>query len=224
MIDFLSQYSLDIEPYPFQGGAPSRWQIFEDCLASFDVDQQKRIISDLLVYDGPMKHGQPDAADAEKLRSWLGDGPSPLTTPPEASVSLNWNYVNRAWHQAAERISKDPSAAITSARTVLESVCLHILDSRGVGHENDGDLQKLYRTTSRTLKLSPDQQAEDIFRQVLGGCATIANGLAGMRNQFGDAHGRGPRDSEALTRHARLAVNSAFTLALFLIETHLAKD
>ncbi len=43
-----------------------------------------------------------------------------------------------------------------------------------------------------------------------------------MRNKFSDAHGRGGADAEAAVRHARLAANAACTVALFLIESHLA--
>lgn len=74
ILEFFSQYSLDIEHYPWGGGAPSRWQIFEDCLARFEVDQQKRILSDLLAYDGRMSHGHPKQEDVDWIRRWLTEG------------------------------------------------------------------------------------------------------------------------------------------------------
>lgn len=222
ILDFFSQYSVEIESYPWQGGAPSRWQMFEDCLARFDLDQQKRIISDLLEYEGPMSHNRPKQEDIDWIRNWLGEGPTPLAPVPKAAATLNWTTVNREWGKAVERLHEDPAAAITSARSLLESVCIHVLEERGEVADRGGDLQQLYRAASRLLGLSPDQQAEDVFRQVMGGCATIANGLAAMRNKFSDAHGRGGADAEAAARHARLAVNAACTVALFLIESHLA--
>lgn len=71
ILEFFSQYSVEIESYPWQGGAPSRFQIFEDCLARLDVDRQKDIVRDLLAYDGPLKYGQPDQGDKEFIRNWL---------------------------------------------------------------------------------------------------------------------------------------------------------
>lgn len=221
IFDFFSQYSLEIGSYPWAGSSLPRAYMFEKCLTRFDLEQQKHIISDLLDYDGPMKHGRPSAGDVERIRDWLG--PTPIASPPPLTDTLNWTYVKQTWTKASERIRSDPSGAITSARSLLESVCMHILDRRGKPYDKDGDLQKLYRATSRALTLSPDQQAEDVFRQVLGGCATVAIGLAGMRNQFSDAHGQGQGDAEAEVRHARLAVNAACTIAQFLIETHLAQ-
>jgi hypothetical protein len=104
ILDFFSQYSMDIESYPWSGGAPSRWQIFEDCLAQFTLEQQKKIIADLLEYDGPMSHGQPSNEDIEKIRQWIGHGPAPVTVTPQATETLNWATVNREWRKAVERI------------------------------------------------------------------------------------------------------------------------
>ena len=47
ILDFFSQNSNSIESYSWSGRAPSRWLIFEDCLAQFDL-VQKNIIRDLL--------------------------------------------------------------------------------------------------------------------------------------------------------------------------------
>lgn len=222
ILDFFSRYSNDIETYPWGGGAPSRWLMFEDCLARFPLEQQRRIIRDLLAYDGPMSHGAPEREDVEAIEQWLGDAPGAMVGPLPETDTLNWAYVQRVWRQAAERVATDPAAAITSARTLLESTCLHILDARGVEHPNDGDLPSLYRRTARELRLAPDQQTDQIFRQLTGGCVTLANATAGLRNALGDAHGRGPQDPPASGRHARLGVNAACTLAAFLIETMLA--
>jgi hypothetical protein len=223
ILDFFSRYSNEIEPYPWGGGAPSRRQIFEDCLARFPLEEQKRIIAELLSYDGPMKHGEPPAEEVSAIEAWLAGGPTPLSAPPLSVTTLNWSFVRREWTKATERLLTDPGGAITAGRSVLESVCMHILEERQVPYSKDGDLQKLYGLAARNLKLSPDQQEEESFRRLAGACATIGNSLAGIRNEFGDSHGRGPTDRPADVRHARLVVNAAFTVSLFLIEAHLAQ-
>lgn len=223
ILDFFSRHDVNIEGYPWQGGAPSRHQIFEDCLARFDLERQRQIVAELLDYNGPLKHGALDPLDVETVRAWLGEGRTPVAAAVvTAADTLNWASVNRDWQRALDRVAADPAAAITAARSLFESVCIHILLERGLEARRDGDLQALYRDAARTLTVAPDQQTEPILRQVLGGCATIANGMAAARNALGDAHGRGLRDPEPVVRHARLAVNAAGTVALFLIETHLA--
>ena len=95
IIEFFLQYSDEIEPYPQGGGAPSRWQIFEDCLAKFDFEQQRKIILDLLDYEGYMRYPRPTDEDIEKVRHWLGEGPTPITEQVPATVVINWAYANR---------------------------------------------------------------------------------------------------------------------------------
>ncbi len=72
ILDFFSRYDINIESYP-TSGAPSRKQMFEDCLARFDKETQFRILVDLLSYDGPLKYGPPPAEDVEFVRDWLID-------------------------------------------------------------------------------------------------------------------------------------------------------
>lgn len=82
ILEFFSQYSLDIEPYPWQGGAPSRHQILEDCLARFDVDQQKQLVKALFAYDGRLKYGQPKQEDKDFIKAWLDEESGGITTFP----------------------------------------------------------------------------------------------------------------------------------------------
>jgi Abortive infection C-terminus len=80
-------------------------------------------------------------------------------------------------------------------------------------------LPKLYKLAAKTLRLAPDQYSEDVFKQILGGCATVIDGLGSLRNKFSDAHGRGRLPVRPAARHAELAVNLAGALALFLVST-----
>jgi hypothetical protein len=77
LLEFFSGYSSEIESYPWEGGAPSRWQILEDCLSRFSLDEQRSIVGDLLDYDGPIKHGHPKPEDVAWVRNWLNDGSAP---------------------------------------------------------------------------------------------------------------------------------------------------
>lgn len=70
------------------------------------------------------------------------------------------------------------------------------------------------------MNLSPDQHNKSLFKKILGGCSSIADRLGNIRNAYGDAHGQGERQIKPAIRHARLAVNAAATLCIFLIETY----
>jgi hypothetical protein len=47
----------------------------------------------------------------------------------------------------------------------------------------------------------------------------VVDGVANVRTALGSAHGRGRKRYRVKARHARLAIHSAHTLVLFLIET-----
>lgn len=129
------------------------------------------------------------------------------------------SYIQEAWHKALERRSADPEGAITASRTLLETVCKHILDVAGVTYDDSADLPKLYTLTSKQLNLSPSQHTEQLFKQILGGCNTVVEGLGSLRNRHSDAHGKGVSGTKPLPRHAELAVNLSGTMATFLLQT-----
>ena len=67
--------------------------------------------------------------------------------------------------------------------------------------------------------MSQAQHSENIFKQILVGCHSVINGMAGMRNRFIDAHGKVKTGIIPDPRHAELAVNLAGSMATFLVAT-----
>lgn len=138
----------------------------------------------------------------------------------EGLKSFNPESVHTVWSRALERRITDPEGAITLARTLLETVCKHILDEQGIEYNAKSiEMHELYKLTAYELNLSPSQHTEEIFKQILGGCTAIVNGLGTLRNRLGDAHGQGKRPIKPAPRHAELAVNLAGSVALFLVST-----
>jgi hypothetical protein len=149
------------------------------------------------------------------------------STPADQNVAtaleqFDPDTVHRLWAKALERRVADPEGAITLARTILETVCKHILDARTVTYANDSDLPALYKLVAKALNLAPSQHSETIFRQILGGCTAVVEGLGALRNRLSDAHGQGKKVVRPAARHAELAVNLAGSTAIFLVATHLA--
>jgi hypothetical protein len=128
--------------------------------------------------------------------------------------------VHQVWLKALERRESDPEGAITLARTLLESVCKHVLDQQVVTYKADADLPDLYKATAKTLNIAPSQHSEQIFKQILGGCTAVVEGLGALRNRLSDAHGQGKKSVKPASRHAELAVNLAGAVAIFLIATN----
>jgi hypothetical protein len=127
--------------------------------------------------------------------------------------------VREVWERAQARRADDPDGAITLARTLLETVCKHIIKVSGGSYEDTDELPRLYRLTSEALRIAPSDDTNDAFRRIFGGCTSIVESLGTIRNRMGDAHGRGDGAARPEARHARLAVNLAGAMATFLVET-----
>jgi len=160
----------------------------------------------------------------DEFRPLLERTESARQTPADEGVSsrlraFNAETVHELWTKAMERRDTDPEGAITLSRTLLESVCKHILDGRVIVYKNDADLPTLYKATSKCLNIAPSQHSEDIFKQILGGCTAVVEGLGALRNRLSDAHGTGKLSVKPSARHAELAVNLSGAVCQFLIAT-----
>lgn len=142
----------------------------------------------------------------------------------EQIEKINQEYISKEWKKALERKSADPEGAITSSRTLIETTCKYILDSKKIEYKDDEDLPKLYKLTAESLSLAPEQHTEQIFKQILGGCQSVVSGLGALRNKIGDAHGKKMTQVQPSSRHAELAVNLAGALTTFLLETFESKN
>jgi hypothetical protein len=160
-------------------------------------------------------------AEFRPLLDALESRPNSPVQPSDEQVlsKLSGEAVQTVWHRALERRISDPEGAITSARGLLETVCKHILDDASVTYDDNADLPKLYRLTSEALNIAPSQHTEQVFKQILGGCTSVVEGLGALRNRLGDAHGGGKQRVKPAPRHAQLAVNLAGAMTSFLVAT-----
>lgn len=193
------------------------------------LPQVVQVCRDLTEFWGSIK---PKFEKYTERREYLRQEFEPLLTmlegesraPSDSTISAriqatSLDSVQEAWHKALERRANDAEGAITAARTLLESVCKHVLDSAGEPYGETADLPKLYALTAKQLNLSPSQHTEQLFKQTLGGCQTVVEGLGAMRNRHSDAHGKGAGGTKPAPRHAELAVNLAGAMATFLLQT-----
>lgn len=120
----------------------------------------------------------------------------------------------------AKILSEDYDGAITNARTLVESVCIHILESLEIEYKKNGKLNQLYGAVSKHLGMQPALYESESLKQITSGFITIVQGLSGLRNDMSDAHGKSHSSYKAKERHAKLAVNSAHTVSDYLIESY----
>lgn len=155
---------------------------------------------------------------------------APLGTPNDDAitaslVAFNPTDIGARWQAAQDRRLTDPSGAITLSRTLLEDVCKWILHEAGDTSNTDkDDLPVLYKKLAKAMSLAPDDHTEAIFKQILGGCSAIVEGLGALRNKLSDAHSPGPKRARPLPRHAELAVGLSGAMAQYLVATWNARQ
>lgn len=197
----------------------------------FDVNIEAPRKVFMLVMDTPLLKNKIEIAVKELSRamsefvrhiSWVPKFASRANTPAEEKTSdvlshVDLQHIRKKWDIALARKDSDAEGAITVARTVIESVCKYILDKNGVMYSSGVDLPKLYYMTSDLLSLAPSQHSDKIVRQILGNCQAVISGISSLRNDLGDAHGKGEAQIIPEPMLAELAVNLAGTMAIFLL-------
>ncbi len=123
------------------------------------------------------------------------------------------------WEKTLARMPTDPAGAITLSKTLLESVCKAVLTDTGIKFHEADDLPKLYKSVARAIGLDPGPPMENSLRQALSGCFTTVQAISAIRNEVGDAHGKGPGRHTPSLRSAWLTVGLAGVLSAFILSS-----
>lgn len=142
----------------------------------------------------------------------------------EKTRLLDFDTVQRDIARALASAADDPEDAATAASSLIEAVCRSILVELRLPLPAKKDIDGLMRAVQEPLGLSPGRmdlpaEIEADIRQILGGLTSVAKGVGALRTHAGDAHGRERGYRRIDARIARLAINSAASIAMFLIET-----
>jgi hypothetical protein len=133
--------------------------------------------------------------------------------------SHDFHTVGDEFERALQSIETDPAAALTAACATLESIFLVYLEDEGQRLPAKKAIGDLWQTVRDRLGLDPKSVQEDDLKRILGGLASIVDGIGAFRTHAGSAHGRERKAYKPRPRHARLAVHAAHTLGAFIIET-----
>lgn len=135
-------------------------------------------------------------------------------------VQLSEASIQEHLEKARQKIAGgDPAGAIASAYTLVEEFLKQLLRRTGTtSTENEGDIRALYKLLAEPLRLSPKSESlESYLKAILEGLQRQIGGLFELANKASDRHAR---KYNPAPHHARLAVNVAFTLCEFLLESY----
>ena len=130
-------------------------------------------------------------------------------------------HILELWNKSIKRIKedKDFDGALTSAKSMLESVFFYILSECKVEYDTKKDnMPALYQKVVDSLNMDTKKHDDKILKQILTGIKTTFTGFIELRNRFSDSHGK-EKLYKLKARHSELAVNLAGTVAIFFYKT-----
>jgi hypothetical protein len=148
-----------------------------------------------------------------------GAGATPSRTFEELLRRHDFRTVADEFDRSIKHVETDPAAALTAACATLESICIVYIQDEGLSLPAKKVLGELWAVVKTSLGFDPKSVEDDDLKRILGGLASIADGMAAFRTHAGSAHGRGRGAYRPEPRHARLGIHAAHTLAAFIIET-----
>lgn len=148
---------------------------------------------------------------SKTLNAAIVHAPS-LVRLTEASIQ---EHLDKARHKI---VNGDPAGAIANAYTLLEEFLKQLLRKTGTTfNDSEGDIRALYKAVAAPLHLDlKGESLENYLKAILEGLQRQIAGLFEVANKASDRHAR--KYSPA-PHHAKLAVNAAFTLCEFLLES-----
>jgi hypothetical protein len=132
--------------------------------------------------------------------------------------NIDRSYIADLSERAMQDIlDENYDSAITKSRTLLEEVFCYVIEKKGELPSESGDIGKLYTQVKQLYHMHQDKDMDKRINSLLSGLEKILSAIAEMRNKGSDSHGVGSKRIKIASHHARLFVNSAMTMADFVL-------
>lgn len=138
-------------------------------------------------------------------------------------LNIDRSYIKSVAERAFQDIDNGNfDSALTKSRTLLEEVFCHAIESKKEKPSEKGDIAKLYAQVKDLYNMHGDKDINTRINKLLSGLEKIVSSIGEMRNKFSDAHEVGSSRKNISDYHARLFVNSALTMAEFILSVERA--
>lgn len=148
---------------------------------------------------------------------------TPIDSIRKALANADLRAVDVEFERTMKSVDQDPASAITAGCSMLEALFREYLESRGLEEPSKLTLKPLWKSVQKDIGFDPSLQTDQDLQRILSGLSSIVDGIAALRTHGGSAHGGGKYRYSMKPRHARLLVNSAHTIAAFVLETWVGK-
>lgn len=148
-----------------------------------------------------------------------------LAKKVEIKRYLNTAYVNSKIDIMTNAIQKDTDLAIGTAKELLETTCKSILQQKQITSNPSWTLPQLLKATTNSLDFTPKEAseteiAERAIKQILGGVASIVQGVGELRNGYGTGHGKEANFKGLEIKYAKLLVGVVSEIVILYLATN----
>ncbi len=143
---------------------------------------------------------------------------STVTIAAPTVKTIDRSYISDIFDRAMKDVvDGNYDSAITKSRTLLEEVFIYAIEKKGETPSESGEIGKLYGQVKALYNMHQSKDVDKRINGLLSGLEKILSAIAEMRNKGSDSHGVGAKRITIADHHARLFVNSAMTMADFVL-------
>jgi hypothetical protein len=131
---------------------------------------------------------------------------------------IDREYIKNLSDRAMKDIEENNyDSAITKSRTLLEEVFCYVIERKGEDPSESGNIVKLYNQVKTLYTMHQNENTDKRINMLLSGLEKIITSISQMRNESSDSHGVGVKRIRIAEHHTRLFINSALTIADFIL-------
>ncbi|MFM9270966.1 abortive infection family protein [Halomonas elongata] len=127
--------------------------------------------------------------------------------------------IDAEFTRALSNVQSEPREAVSAACNILESIFKIYIHDEDLEPPQKQDLQNVWKVVRSDLGFNPNLIQDVDLQKILTGMLSVVDGIGAFRTHASSAHGEGRKIYNLKPRHARLAINAAHTMALFILET-----
>lgn len=150
----------------------------------------------------------------------ISDGSSsPSKSLQELIKGRDIPSIEAEFFRALKNVNSSPREAVSASCNILESIFKVYIADEGLPQPKKQDLQNVWKVVRADLGFETNRVEDNDLKKILSGILSVVDGIGAFRTHASSAHGQGRKGYIIKPRHARLAIHSAHTLALFILET-----
>lgn len=144
---------------------------------------------------------------------------SPISNSFEKHIDSD--YIKNLSGRITEDLENENfDSVVTKCRTLIEELCIYIIEKNNIIPVTDGKLSHLWRQTKVLLNMNDVIEFDKRVADLISGLNKIVDAIASLRNINSDAHGVGTRRINIGKREANLITNSTIIFCEYVYDVY----